>query len=67
MTGGYESTLTQKREKSNGYKPHILTDLSSIKFFGFHKLNIPPLPKKSNSHAMVLTNDNEILICGKSH
>ena len=67
MTGGYESTLTQKREKSNGYKHSILTDLSSIKFFGFHKFNIPPLPKKSHSHAMVLTNDNEILICGKSH
>ena len=61
MSGGYEVKKVM-RENSNGYK--VPTDLSSIQFFGFHKVIIPALPKKSNSHAMVVTNDDEILICG---
>ena len=63
ISGGNEVKRIE-REKSNGYIPKIVTDLSSMQFFGFKKVIFPPLPKKSNSHSMVITNDGDILICG---
>ena len=38
---------------------------SSIQVLGFHKITIPQLPQFSHSHSMFLTNDNNILLCGR--
>ena len=65
LSGGYETKIVEKELDGKKRKVTQLKGLSSIQVLGFHKITFPQLPQFSHSHSMFLTNDNDILLCGR--